>query len=92
MKTCKYCKKWNEIQNREGYGYCQSDKLNRHPNYYEDNEEVTELDMVEIACNPITGKDFGCVHHIVTNRKAYKCECGLETYDYLEWKNCECKG
>jgi hypothetical protein len=29
---------------------------------------------------------------VVSNFKAlYKCQCGLETNDYLEWKNCDCK-
>lgn len=51
------------MTHREGYGFCQSEKWNRHPNYYENSDKVTELDMVEITYSPITGKDFGCVHH-----------------------------
>jgi len=63
MKNCKDCKSWDKMTHREGYGFCQSEKWNRHPNYYENSDKVTELDMVEITYSPITGKDFGCVHH-----------------------------
>ncbi len=63
MKNCKNCKKWSKMQDREGYGYCKSEKWNIHPSYFEDSDRVTEKDMVEVTYDPITGEDFGCVHH-----------------------------
>ena len=32
-----------------------------------------------------------CNIPLVSKSKLYKCQCGLETNDYLEWKKCECK-
>lgn len=62
MKNCKDCKNWNKIPHREGYGFCQSEKWNRHPSHYEDSDKVTELDMVEVTYTPVTGNMFGCIH------------------------------
>jgi|TARA_B110000483_G_C18107265_1_gene508196 hypothetical protein len=42
-----------------------------------DTAQLQVLDLFNVSC-------------CETKEKAYKCECGLKTDDYLEWKKCSC--
>jgi len=46
MNNCRDCKSWSKMTRQEGYGNCQSEKWNRHPNYYEYSDKALHENIV----------------------------------------------